>query len=126
MPHFPLVCQRLLQRDKTVPLVYLIFDVLAIDGESTLHLPYEVRRNLLDGLQLRGRSWETPPSFEDGEALMQVVRESGLEGVVAKKLTGRYRPGERDWIKAKNRAYWRYPFEVEAAIRSRSDRATAV
>jgi ATP-dependent DNA ligase len=37
------------------------------------------------------------------------------EGVGAKKRSGHYLPGRRGWIKTKNRAYWRYPLEVEAA-----------
>jgi len=31
-----------------------------------------------------------------------------LEGVVAKRRGGRYLPGERGWVKTKNRAYWRW------------------
>jgi ATP-dependent DNA ligase len=34
-------------------------------------------------------------AFEDGERLFRSVQEIGLEGVVAKKLSHRYRPGER-------------------------------
>lgn len=30
-----------------------------------------------------------------------------LEGVVAKRRTGRYQPGERGWVKTKNREYRR-------------------
>ena len=48
------------------------------------------------------------------------MHEIGLEGVVAKKLGQRYRPGERSWIKVKNRDYWRYPLELEAARKRRS------
>ena len=36
-----------------------------------------------------------------------------VEGRVAEP----YRPGERRWLKVKNRAYWRYPHEVEAVRR---------
>jgi hypothetical protein len=41
--------------------------------------------------------------------------ERELEGIVAKRLDGRYRPGERGWIKIKNRDYWRYELERESA-----------
>ena len=58
-------------------------------------------------------------AFEDGERLFRCVHEIGLEGVVAKKLSQRYRPGERGWIKAKNRQYWRSPLEREAARKRR-------
>ena len=61
-----------------------------------------------------GDYWSTTPSHTDGEALWETVCELGLEGVVAKKRSGHYLPGRRGWIKTKNRAYWRYPLELEA------------
>ena len=36
-------------------------------------------------------------------ALWQVVLDEGLEGMLAKRLSGLYRPGQRDWIKVKPR-----------------------
>jgi ATP-dependent DNA ligase len=44
------------------------------------------------------------------------VCEHELEGVVAKRRGSRYRPGERGWLKIKNREYWRYEMERESAI----------
>ena len=38
-----------------------------------------------------------------------------LEGVVAKKRTERYLPGERGWVKTKNRDYWRFGSERDLA-----------
>jgi ATP-dependent DNA ligase len=49
----------------------------------------------------------------------EAVCERGLEGIVCKRRSGRYRPGQRDWVKVKNRAYWRWEIERESAIRSR-------
>ena len=42
--------------------------------------------------------------------------EQEMEGVVAKRLNEPYRPGERSWIKTKNREYWRYEMERESAF----------
>src|SRR5689334_304015 len=42
-----------------VPAVYLIFDLLHLDGRSLLDLPYTQRRSLLDELGLAGPSWQT-------------------------------------------------------------------
>ena len=98
-----------------IPLAFLIFAVLEHDGLATLNWPYRQRRELLDDLDLHGSHWDTTMSFEDGERLFRSVREIGLEGVVAKKLSQRYRPGERLWVKVKNRDYWRFPLEREAA-----------
>jgi bifunctional non-homologous end joining protein LigD len=56
---------------------------------------------LLVSLGLDAPGWATSEAFEDGEALYAAVCEHGLEGVVATKRSGRYRPGERGWIKLK-------------------------
>jgi len=90
---------------KSVPVVYLVFDVLHLDGRPTVDLPYDERRALLDGLGLAGRSWQTPPSFDGpGADVLAASRENGLEGVVAKRLASVYVPGRRspDWRKVKH------------------------
>ena len=45
-----------------------------------------------------------------------------LEAVVAKRGAGLYRPGDRGWVKIKNREYWRYEMERESAITKRRPR----
>jgi bifunctional non-homologous end joining protein LigD len=88
-----------------IPVSYLAFDVLCLDGQPLLDEPYSRRRELLDGLGLSGRYWQTPPSFTDvaGRELLNVSRQQGLEGVVAKRMTSRYDPGKRSpaWRKIK-------------------------
>jgi bifunctional non-homologous end joining protein LigD len=84
-------------------IVVMLFDVLHVGGRSTMNLAYEQRRLLLEKLELKGAAWETPPATGDGAALLHFVRKHGLEGIVAKRLTSVYQPGERsrDWIKIK-------------------------
>lgn len=120
-PWFPGVCDRILH-GRDIPIVFVAFDLLNCDGESLLRTPYSGRRERLEALDLHGEAWQTSPRFDDGEALMAVMVDRGWEGVVAKKLRGSYRPGQRGWVKVKNRAYWRYPQEREIArsFRSRS------
>ncbi len=88
-----------------IPVSYLAFDLLCLDGQSLLDAPYSRRRALLDGLGLNGRHWQTPPSFTDvpGRELLALSRQQGLEGVVAKRETSRYDPGKRSpaWRKVK-------------------------
>jgi bifunctional non-homologous end joining protein LigD len=91
-----------------------------------MHLPFRERRGLLDWLRLHGPHWQTSAIFDDGEALFQVAQERGLEGVVAKRWRETYRPGERGWIKTKNRAYWRWELEREGAMRARTRRLATV
>jgi bifunctional non-homologous end joining protein LigD len=88
-----------------VPVTYVLFDLLWLDGHSTMDLPYAERRALLRGLELNGPSWQTPPNEEgDGSATIEVSKRFGLEGVVAKRLDSRYEPGRRSpaWAKFKN------------------------
>jgi len=86
----------------SVPVTYLVFDVLYLDGRSCVDLPYTERRELLAGLELRGPSWNISPSFDgDGAAVVETAREQELEGVIAKRRSSRYFPGRRtaDWVK---------------------------
>jgi bifunctional non-homologous end joining protein LigD len=88
-----------------VPVVYVIFDLLWLEGHSTLELPYRERRKLLDELAPQGPSWQTPAAHEGGgTALLDATKRLGLEGVVAKRLESVYEPGRRSraWLKVKN------------------------
>ena len=122
VPAFPMVCDRLLNRRTSIRLTYIVFDVLSLNGRSLLGLPYSKRRAQLEALDLQGPYWHTPETFDDGAELFEAVCERELEGIVAKRRSGRYRPGERGWVKIKNRAYWRYELERESAINKRRQR----
>jgi bifunctional non-homologous end joining protein LigD len=95
----------------------VIFDVLELDGEPKIALAYHDRRALLDELDLGAGPWFVAETFDDRPALFAAVCDQGLEGVVAKRRAQRYRPGERAWIKTKNKDYWRYGQELEAVGR---------
>jgi bifunctional non-homologous end joining protein LigD len=87
-----------------VPAMFVIFDLLWLDGHSTMALPYSERRRLLLGLQLAGPAWQSPPHEEgDGAATVAVTEQFGLEGVVAKRLDSPYEAGRRSraWLKWK-------------------------
>ena len=86
-----------------VPVQYYLFDVLALDGTSTVDLPYQRRRELLAGLAVDGEHVRTPGVFTgvDGQDVLTAASLGGLEGVVAKRLDAPYRPGKRsaEWTK---------------------------
>lgn len=89
----------------TVPVVYLAFDLLHLDGRSTLALPYAERRSLLESLELSGASWQVPPHFPgNGAAVLSASQSRGFEGIMAKRLDSAYLPGKRSeaWRKLKN------------------------
>jgi bifunctional non-homologous end joining protein LigD len=90
---------------QSVPVTYLLFDVMYVDGQSTVDRPYEERRERLAGLKLDGAHWQTPDYFVGGGTeVLRASREQGLEGIVAKRLGSAYRPGRRtgDWVKVKH------------------------
>ena len=81
---------------------FYAFDVLHLDGESLLGASYDDRRARLATLAPADRVL-VPPSFTDvdGDQMLAVARQHGLEGVVAKRRAGRYEPGRRSpgWVK---------------------------
>jgi bifunctional non-homologous end joining protein LigD len=93
------------RRMKDIPAAYMIFDLLFLDGHSTISLPYVDRRKLLEQLKLEGPNWRTPANhLGDGESFLQASRDNQLEGIVAKRLDSPYEPGKRSgaWLKIKN------------------------
>ena len=86
------------------PLVYYVFDLLELEGEPLVELPFTERRQRLEGiLDKRNKTVQLSEAFDDGEALEQAALEQGLEGVMAKRADSRYEPGRRsrNWLKVK-------------------------
>ena len=88
-----------------IPVVYIAFDLLWLDGRFLVEVPYAERRRALEDLALDSAGVQVPRSHVGGGAdLLEVTRRQGLEGVVAKRLSAPYEPGRRSrcWIKVKN------------------------
>ncbi|MFN8222773.1 MAG: DNA ligase D [Gaiellales bacterium] len=85
------------------PLTFVVFDLLELDRRPMVEEPLTTRRELLESVVRPTATVQVSPAFEDGEALLAVCRERGLEGVVAKRAESRYREGTRspDWLKLK-------------------------
>jgi bifunctional non-homologous end joining protein LigD len=93
------------RRAQDHPVVYVIFDLLYLDGHSLMGLPYSERRARLEELALDGPAWQTPShSVGGGSELLAASAARGLEGIVAKRLECPYEPGRRgnNWLKVKN------------------------
>ncbi|HET9719916.1 MAG TPA: DNA ligase D [Solirubrobacteraceae bacterium] len=89
----------------STPVVYAIFDLLHLDGESLMSLAYTERRARLAELELGGPAWRVPEAHPGhGRALLHATEAQGLEGIVAKRLDSRYDPGARNgcWLKIKH------------------------
>jgi bifunctional non-homologous end joining protein LigD len=86
-----------------IPVSYVVFDLLHVDGSSLLAEPYDRRRAQLEELELAGPRVRVPPAAPGvgGGQLLEVARAHGLEGVVGKRRNARYEAGRRSaaWIK---------------------------
>jgi bifunctional non-homologous end joining protein LigD len=94
------------RRAREVPVAYVVFDVVYLDGELLVAEPYSSRRRRLEALALAGTHWQTPPhQVGHGGDLLHASLETGLEGVVAKRLDSGYEMGRRSgaWLKVKHR-----------------------
>ena len=87
---------------REIPVNFVAFDVLEIDGSDCRLQPYFDRRMMLDGLGgLFTGPWTTSVVSQD-PAYFEQVKALGLEGVIAKRLRSTYRSGRfADWIKFK-------------------------
>ena len=87
----------------TGSLLFFLFDLLFVDGEDITGLPLVDRKARLAEL-LNG----APSSLHyndhqigHGPALHRLACERGLEGIVSKRVDGRYEPDRRSWLKTK-------------------------
>ncbi|MFD0683117.1 non-homologous end-joining DNA ligase [Actinomadura fibrosa] len=95
---------------REVPVRYVVFDLLYLNGRPLYDAPYSERRSLLAELDLAGTGpVEVPPYLDGGDTaqvkeLLDFTQEQRLEGVLAKRLDSPYRPGRRVefWRKVKN------------------------
>ena len=111
-PRFEMLARRIQARSAPairsaqleVPVVFVVFDLLAIGDANLLGVPLERRRTLLQRL-LRGPGLLRALDHLDsnGRALYSLCEKMDLEGLVAKRKGSRYQPGQRssDWVKIK-------------------------
>jgi bifunctional non-homologous end joining protein LigD len=106
------------------PVTLVAFDLLSLDGLDLTSLPLSERRAALESLGLDSPRWQVPPAYDDGELLLSATEAQGLEGVVSKRRSSTYRPGQRteEWLKFPHRPSGSYVvggwrFETGSATR---------
>jgi DNA ligase D-like protein (predicted ligase) len=85
-------------------LVYFVFDLLDLNGEDLAALPLLDRKTRLAALLEKPPNGIAFSAHEtcDGELFRRAACRHGLEGVVSKRVDGRYLPDDRSaWIKCK-------------------------
>jgi DNA ligase-1 len=93
---------------KQIPLKYLVFDILYLDGEETIKLPLVERRKLLNKIVKKGGNIEVDLHLETSEVsevenFFNEAKHKRLEGIMVKKPDSLYEAGARafSWIKFK-------------------------
>ena len=82
------------RRMRDVPVTYVVFDLLWLEGHSTLALPYRDRRTLLAAARARrARAGARPRTARATAGAAEASTAQGLEGIVAKRLDCAYEPG---------------------------------
>jgi bifunctional non-homologous end joining protein LigD len=90
------------RRDANI--VYFVFDLLQLDGESLAHLPLEERKQRLAGLlgKTQGVVRYSDHVIGNGGRFFELACKRGLEGIVSKRRDRPYAPGRgASWVKTK-------------------------
>jgi bifunctional non-homologous end joining protein LigD len=88
---------------ESVPVVYYLFDLLYCDGYDLRGAPLLERKQLLQTLLHTSERFRyADHQLEKGKELFELARESGLEGIVGKRINSRYASGRSpNWVKLK-------------------------
>ncbi|KXG77700.1 hypothetical protein AN618_08980 [Fervidicola ferrireducens] len=79
-----------------IPVTYVVFDILYLNGKCLVDLPFSERYGILRGCLSSSDPVVVTDTFPGtGIALFEAVKEKGLEGIVAKKLDSRYEIGKK-------------------------------
>ncbi|MBV8533326.1 MAG: ATP-dependent DNA ligase [Verrucomicrobia bacterium] len=90
-----------------IPVLYMVFDLLWLNGETLLKTPLKERRRRLDQLALPDRVKVSPmrevTSIREIDEAYQAARSESYEGLMIKASDSLYTPGRRGgaWIKFK-------------------------
>jgi bifunctional non-homologous end joining protein LigD len=88
---------------RATPVILYVFDLLYLDGWDLRKTAIEDRKRLLASVFTPNERIKLSDHFVDqGEALFQLARQSGLEGIVAKRLGSPYESRRSpNWLKIK-------------------------
>ena len=96
---------RVRKLSEETPAHFIGFDALATGERALLAEPFRTRREALSELVLPERFCHVTRTTEDADQStlwLTTFEGAGLDGVIAKRLDGKYLPGKRDMIKVKH------------------------
>lgn len=96
--------ERVEQVRKVVKITYMIFDVVYYNGEWVDGHPWSNRMEILSSIISPNEYVQLVSSHDNGQALFDVIRQQGMEGILMKKKNSPYLIGEKKdfWLKVKN------------------------
>jgi bifunctional non-homologous end joining protein LigD len=103
-PSFPLVLQRDLavpdpgkvrRLMSSIPVIYMVFDILWYNGRALLSLPLIDRQELLAEVLPANDYINRVENFQEGVFLFEAVKNNKTEGIVAKERESNYYPGKK-------------------------------
>ncbi|MBF5026822.1 DNA ligase D [Planobacterium oryzisoli] len=92
------------EQDTKHSVYYQVFDLLYLNGHSTLNLSYLQRKELLkDALDAHPLIQYHDHVLEKGKEFFSLAKQKNLEGIIAKHTDSLYSPGQRtgQWLKIK-------------------------
>ncbi|MDQ0114337.1 ATP-dependent DNA ligase [Paenibacillus harenae] len=89
------------------PVRFFVFDVLNVDGKDVRGLPLMERKAILDNIFFENEYYKRVMHVKgEGNALFSIIKERGLEGIVAKRKDSTYVGRRSDaWLKMINYTY---------------------
>jgi bifunctional non-homologous end joining protein LigD len=89
---------------KSVPITYMVFDLLYLNGFWITERPLSERLDLLSSVIEPNHTVQVVKVEEDGHRLFEVMRQFGMEGIVMKQKHSPYLIGQKKdtWVKVKN------------------------
>lgn len=95
------------QLTKTLPVTFVIFDILHFKRQDLRELPLMERKAILSTLELPSPSFGVVPYIEGaGEDLFEQIRSWGMEGMVGKRMKSKYvSKRSESWKKVINWSY---------------------
>ena len=107
-----------------IPIIYMIFDLLYLNGEWVIDRPLMEREQMLKEIITPQEHIQLVSSVDDPHALLDAVEQHQLEGIVIKDRTSRYSLGGKDrrWQKKKR---YRDLYAVVGGVTFRQNRRNA-
>ncbi|TYP67676.1 ATP-dependent DNA ligase, partial [Paenibacillus methanolicus] len=107
MRRFQMTGAKVARGMQTLPIRFFVFDVLSVDGRDVRGLPLMERKAILDDILVENEYYKRILHTDgQGTALFEVIRQRGLEGIVAKRKDSDYVGRRSDaWLKVINYTY---------------------